>query len=84
MIAKTTEIAIQKALLDVGLNDKEAGQDVKDLRSFIGSIRFARRTAFRAAIQKIVDLIVYGGVMVLAMKYVPGLGSHTDGIPPAG
>jgi len=40
-----------KALHEVGLNDENAAEDVRDLRDLLGAMRMAKKEAFRAFIR---------------------------------
>lgn len=41
----------RKALHEVGLNDENAAEDVRDLRDLLGAMRTAKKEAFRAFIR---------------------------------
>ena len=41
----------RKALHEVGLNDENAAEDVRDLRDLLGTMRTAKQEAFRAVVR---------------------------------
>jgi hypothetical protein len=55
------ERGAKRALADVGLVDEEAASDIRDLRSLLGAVRMAKRTAW----QTVVRLVTTGLILAL-------------------
>ena len=61
LLELAAERGAKKALADVGLIDEHAANDIRDLRSLLGAVRMAKRTAW----QTVVRLITTGLILAL-------------------
>ena len=61
LLELAAERGAKKALADVGLVDEHAANDIRDLRSLLGAVRIAKRTAW----QTVVRLITTGLILAL-------------------
>jgi hypothetical protein len=55
----------KQALKDMGLDNGEAREDIRDLRSLLQALRLARRTAWQTAVQ-IITTITLAALLALA------------------
>jgi len=62
LLELAAERGARKALEDVGLDGDDAAVDIRDLRSLLGSLRLAKRTAVQTAVR-----IVTTGVLLALM-----------------
>jgi hypothetical protein len=51
LLELAAERGAKRALADVGLVDEEAASDIRDLRSLLGAVRIARRTAWQTVVR---------------------------------
>jgi|TARA_R110002126_G_C10076505_1_gene463296 hypothetical protein len=58
MVEKAASAAAAKALHDLGLSDKNANPDLRELRSVLDAWRMAKRTAGRAVVQTLTYLFL--------------------------
>ncbi len=58
MLQCASEQGAKKILLQLGLSDEEAGEDIRDLRSLIDGWRTVKRTAIKTATQSFVVAIL--------------------------
>lgn len=63
MLEQAAELGAKRALHSVGLQDEEAGNDVRELRGLLDSWRGAKRTAITAIVQAITAALL--GAMAL-------------------
>ena len=61
LLELAAERGAKRALADVGLVDEHAADDIRDLRSLLGAVRVAKRTAW----QTVVRLITTGLILAL-------------------
>ncbi len=61
LLKLAAERGAKRALADVGLVDEHAADDIRDLRSLLGAVRVAKRTAW----QTVVRLITTGLILAL-------------------
>ncbi len=61
LLELSAERGAKRALADVGLVDEHAANDIRDLRSLLGAVRIAKRTAW----QTVVRLITTGLILAL-------------------
>ena len=61
LLERAAETGARRALQEVGLDGDEAADDIRDLRSLLGCMRLAKRTA----VQTVVRLITPGILLAL-------------------
>ena len=61
LLERAAETGARRALHEVGLDGDEAADDIRDLRSLLGCMRLAKRTA----VQTVVRLITTGILLAL-------------------
>lgn len=67
LLELAAERGAKRALADVGLVDEHAAADIRDLRSLLGAIRIAKRTAWQTVIRLLTTsliLALIGGVAI--------------------
>ena len=67
LLELAAERGAKRALADVGLVDEHAAADIRDLRSLLGAIRVAKRTAWQTVIRLLTTsliLALIGGVAI--------------------
>jgi len=62
------ERGAKRALADVGLVDKEAASDIRDLRSLLGAVRIARRTAWQTVVRLVTTGLILALIAGIAIK----------------
>jgi len=62
------ERGAKRALADVGLVDEEAASDIRDLRSLLGAVRIARRTAWQTVVRLITTGLILALIAGVAIK----------------
>ena len=62
------ERGAKRALADVGLVDEEAASDIRDLRSLLGSLRLAKRTAVQTTVRLVTTGILLALMAGIAIK----------------
>ena len=67
LLELAAERGAKRALANVGLVDEHAAADIRDLRSLLGAIRVAKRTAWQTVIRLLTTsliLALIGGVAI--------------------
>jgi hypothetical protein len=67
LLELAAERGAKRALADVGLVDEHAAADIRDLRSLLGAIRVAKRTAWQTVVRLLTTsliLALIGGVAI--------------------
>jgi hypothetical protein len=62
------ETRARRALQELGIDGKDAGEDIRDLRSLLAGFRMAKRTAVQAAVRIITAGILIPLVAGIAIK----------------
>lgn len=65
LIEKAVERGTSEALKKIGLDDEDAGKDIRELRDFFSAWRLAKKTAFEAIVKWMVLGVM--GVMIAAV-----------------
>jgi hypothetical protein len=68
LLERAAETGARRALHKIGLHSKNAGEDIRDLRSLLDCIRFVRRTAVQTAVRLITTGILLALIAGLAIK----------------
>lgn len=68
LLARAAETGARRALQEVGLDGKDAGEDIRDLRSLLAGFRMAKRTAVQTAVRIITTGILIALVAGIAIK----------------
>ncbi|MEW5704931.1 MAG: DUF6127 family protein [Pseudomonadota bacterium] len=55
----------RQALKDIGLDNGEAREDIRELRSLLGALRLARRTAWQTAV-RVLTTVLLAALLALA------------------
>lgn len=61
MLDRAAEKGAKRALADVGIGGKEAGEDIRELRSLLSALQMAKRTMW----QTIIRMITIGFILSL-------------------
>ena len=68
LLELSAELGAKRALADVGLVDEEAASDIRDLRSLLGAVRIAKRTAWQTVVRLITTGLILALIAGLAIK----------------
>ncbi|EEW24059.1 DUF6127 family protein [Rhodobacter ferrooxidans] len=68
ILIRAAEEGARRALADVGLDGAEAALDIRDLRSLLEVLRFARRTAVQTAVRMFTTSIMLALLAGIAIK----------------
>jgi hypothetical protein len=68
LLTRAAEVGARRALADVGLEGSTAAIDIRDLRSLLECMRFARRTAVQTAIRLITTAVLLALLAGIAIK----------------
>ncbi len=68
LLELAAERGARKALADVGLDGKDAASDIRDLRSLLGCMRLAKRTAVQTSVRLITTGIILALMAGVAVK----------------
>ena len=68
LLELAAERGARKALEDVGLDGDDAAVDIRDLRSLLGSLRLARRTAVQTTVRLITTGVLLALMAGIAIK----------------
>ncbi|NCP10562.1 MAG: hypothetical protein GW859_01165 [Sphingomonadales bacterium] len=72
VIEEASEMGAQRALKSVGLSDKDAGEDIEQLRELLGAWRAAKKGAVKSAVEWVVRGLLALLLLGLAVRF--GLG----------
>ena len=68
LLELAAERGAKKALADVGLVDEHAANDIRDLRSLLGAVRMAKRTAWQTVVRLITTGLILALIAGVAIK----------------
>ena len=68
LLARAAQKGAHRALVDVGLDGKDAALDIRDLRSLLECLRFVRRTAVQTTVRLITTGILIALIAGIALK----------------
>ncbi|MEM7620624.1 MAG: DUF6127 family protein [Pseudomonadota bacterium] len=68
MLNRAAEEGAKRALHNVGLDGEDAAEDIKELRSLLSALQFAKRTAFQTFVKLITTGILVALLAGLALK----------------
>ena len=68
LLELAAERGAKKALADVGLIDEHAANDIRDLRSLLGAVRMAKRTAWQTVVRLITTGLILALIAGVAIK----------------
>jgi len=68
LLELAAERGAKRALANVGLVDEDAASDIRDLRSLLGAVRIARRTAWQTVVRLITTGLVLALIAGIAIK----------------
>lgn len=68
LLVRAAETGARRALQEVGLEGKDAAEDIRDLRSLLAGFRLARRTAVQTTVRIITTGILIALMAGIAIK----------------
>lgn len=68
LLERAAETGARRALHEVGLDGDDAADDIRDLRSLLGCMRLAKRTAVQTAVRLITTGILLALMAGIAIK----------------
>ncbi len=74
LLEQASKEGAKQALTELGLHDKNAPTDIRDLRELLKAFRMAKKDTFRI----LVKCIVIGFVTILTAGFISLLGSHIN------
>ena len=69
LLELAAERGAKRALADVGLVDEHAANDIRDLRSLLGAVRIAKRTAWQTVVRLITTGLILALIAGIAIKF---------------
>ena len=68
LLERAAETGARRALHEVGLDGDDAADDIRDLRSLLGCMRLAKRTAVQTAVRLITTGVLLALMAGIAIK----------------
>jgi hypothetical protein len=68
LLELAAERGAKRALANVGLVDEHAANDIRDLRSLLGAVRVAKRTAWQTVVRLITTGLILALIAGVAIK----------------
>ena len=68
LVEEASELGAARALARCGLQDRAAGEDIRELRTLLDAWRDARRTIFRTVVKWITAFIILGLLAGIAIR----------------
>lgn len=68
MLARAARCGAREALQEIGLENGEAREDIRELRSLLGALRLARRTAWQTAVRVLTTVLLAALLAWAGMK----------------
>jgi len=68
LLELAAERGAKRALADVGLVDADAASDIRDLRSLLGAVRMAKRTAWQTVVRLLTTGLILALIAGIAIK----------------
>jgi len=68
LLELAAERGAKRALADVGLVDADAASDIRDLRSLLGAVRMAKRTAWQTVVRLLTTGLILALIAGVAIK----------------
>jgi len=69
MLSRAAELGARRALIDVGLDGENAELDIRELRSLLQALRFAKTTALKTVIRIITTGLLLALMAGMAIKF---------------
>lgn len=69
LLQRAAEKGAQKALADVGLDGKYAASDIRDLRTLLRAINFAKKTAWQTFIRLLTAGVITALMAAMVIKF---------------
>ena len=74
LLQKSSEKGAKMALAELGLNDKNAANDIKDLRDLLKAFRMAKKDAFRISVK----WLMVGIITLITAGLISLFGDHLN------
>jgi glutamate synthase domain-containing protein 2 len=74
LLQKSSEKGAKMALSELGLNDRNAANDIKDLRELLKAFRMAKKDAFRVSVK----WIAVGIITLITAGLISLFGDHIN------
>lgn len=71
LLTKAAHIGAKQALTDLGLNDAEAGNDIRDLRDWLRACRAVKSEALKTAVSVVIKTAIMA--VVIGLAYLIGV-----------
>jgi hypothetical protein len=68
MLCRAAERGAKRALINVGLDGPDAANDVRELRSLLSALQFAKRTALQTTVRVITVFLLLALITGIAFK----------------
>ncbi len=71
LLTQAAHTGAKQALADLGLNDTEAGNDIRDLRDWLRACRIVKSEALKTAVSVIIKTTIMA--VVIGLAYLAGV-----------
>lgn len=71
LLTQAARTGATQALADIGLNDAEAGNDIRDLRDWIRACRIVKSEALKTAVSVVIKTTIMA--VVIGLAYLAGV-----------
>ena len=68
MLCRAAEQGARRALINVGLDGPDAANDIRELRSLLSALQFAKRTALQTTVRVITVFVLLALITGIAFK----------------
>lgn len=75
LLTQSARTGAKQALSDIGLNDAEAGNDIRDLRDWLRACRIVKSEAIKTAVSVMIKTIIMA--LMIGLSYL--IGSRVSG-----
>ena len=71
LLTQAARTGAKQALADIGLNDAEAGNDIRDLRDWLRACRIVKSEALKTAVSVVIKTMIMA--VVIGLAYLAGV-----------
>ncbi len=71
LLTQAARTGAKQALIDIGLSDAEAGNDIRDLRDWLRACRAVKSEALKTAVSVVIKTVIMA--VVIGLAYLAGV-----------